>query len=389
MSSRRFRSFSLSLMLLALPSAILAQSQNSSLSGTVSDASGAIMPNVNLTLTSIERQTVAKATSSNAGLYTFPNLEPGNYELEAKAAGFRPYVQKGISLSIGQSVHVDLKLEVGSDVQSIEVTGNASTLNFDNAVKQEGIGPETLNELPLIVAGGPRNSAQFAVLMPGVSTGGGGSAFDARINGGLQSGDEAIMDGVSMQEGTMSQSGMVAFADFRLTPDMVSEFKVLTSSYEPEYGASTGAQLIATTKSGTSEYHGGGFEYLRNKSLNATQFQLNRKEGDQRPKDNEHEFGGFLGGPLTIPYINRHNRWRTFFFTDIEFFRIAGGASRPTLSIPSLKERNGDFTDWVDSSTGQLIPIFDPATTRANPNYTRQLIRVSGEVPPKGTWPRL
>ena len=373
MFSTRISIIGLGLLLSVLPSAILAQSQNSSLSGSVSDASGAVMPNVSLTLTSVERQSVAKATSNSAGLYTFPNLEPGNYELEAKASGFRPFVQKGISLSIGQSVHVDLKMEIGSDVQSIEVTGNASTLNFDNAVKQEGIGPETLNELPLIVAGGPRNSAQFAVLMPGVSTGGGGSAFDARINGGLQSGDEAIMDGVSMQEGTMSQSGMVAFADFRLTPDMVSEFKVLTSSYEPEYGASTGAQLIATTKSGTSEYHGGAFEYLRNKSLNATQFQLNRKPGDQRPKDNEHEFGGFLGGPLTIPFINRHNRWRTFFFTDIEFFRIAGGASRPTLSIPSLKERNGDFTDWVDSSTGALIPILDPATTRANPNYNPNL----------------
>jgi hypothetical protein len=373
MTVSKIRNICFAVLLSALPPALVAQSQNSSLSGTVTDTSGAVMANVNLTLTSLERQSVAKAVSSTAGLYTFPNLEPGNYELEARASGFRPFIQKGISLSIGQSVHVDLKLEVGSDVQSIEVTGNASTLNFDNAVKQEGIGPETLNELPLIVAGGPRNSAQFAVLMPGVSTGGGNSAFDARINGGLQSGDEAIMDGVSMQEGTMSQSGMVAFADFRLTPDMVSEFKVLTSSYEPEYGASTGAQLIATTKSGTSEYHGGGLEYLRNKSLNATQFQVNRKPGDQRPKDNEHEFGGFLGGPLTIPFINRHNRWRTFFFTDIEFFRIAGGASRPTLSIPSLKERNGDFTDWIDSSTGQLIPILDPATTRLNPGYNPNL----------------
>ncbi len=345
-----------------------AQSQNSSLNGNITDSTGAVMANVELILTALDRNTTSKTTSNHDGLYSFPNLVPGNYELQAKAAGFRPYNQKGITTAIGQVVHVDVKMEVGSDVQSININENASTLNFDNAVKQEGIGPETLNELPLIVAGGPRNSAQFAVLMPGVSTGGGGSAFDARINGGLQSGDEAIMDGVSMQEGTMSQSGMVAFADFRLTPDMVSEFKVLTSSYEPEYGASTGAQLIATTKSGTSDYHGGGFEYLRNKSLNATQFQINRAPGDQRPKDNEHEFGGFLGGPMTFPFINRHNRSRTFFFTDIEFFRIAGGASRPTLSIPSLKERNGDFTDWVDG-TGALIPVFDPSTTRPNPNF--------------------
>lgn len=339
------------------------------MSGTVTDPSGAVMPGVELSLTSLQRDRTVKTVTNSEGLYSFPNLEPGNYELKAAAQGFRNYVQKGITLNVNQLVRQDVKMEVGSDVQSVEVEANASPLNFDNAVRQEGITPGTLNELPLIVAGGPRNSAQFAVLMPGVSSGGGNNAFDARINGGLQSGDEAIMDGVSMQEGTMAQSGMVAFADFRMTPDMVSEFKVLTSSYEPEYGASTGAQIIATTKSGTTEFHGGAFEYLRNKSLNATQFTLNRKPGDQRPKDNEHEFGGFLGGPIQIPKIYKNNDLhKTFFFTDIEFFRIAGGANRPTLSIPSLLERQGDFSDWRDAS-GSLIPIFDPLTTRKNPNF--------------------
>jgi hypothetical protein len=370
----------LAALLLLIPTAILAQSQNSSLNGTISDPSGAVMSKVEVTLTSLARQTVSRATTNGEGFYTFPNLEPGDYELKTAVTGFRPFVQRGITLALNQIVRNDVKLEVGSDVQTVEVNSNASPLNFDNAVKQEGIDPKTLNELPLIVSGGPRNSAQFAVLMPGVSTGGGNNAFDARINGGLQSGDEAIMDGVSMQEGTMSQSGMVAFADFRLTPDMVSEFKVLTSSYEPEYGASTGAQLIATTKSGTNQYHGGVFEYLRNKSLNATQFQLNRQPGDQRPKDNEHEFGGFLGGPLSIPWLNPHNKWRTFFFTDIEFFRIAGGASRPTLSIPSLAERQGDFRDWVDSS-GALIPIYDPATTRANPAFNPNVASGANNLP--------
>ncbi len=344
------------------------QSQNSSLSGTVTDASGANVPAVELALTSLQRNTTAKTVANSEGLYSFPNLEPGNYELKAGAKGFRNYLQKGITLSVNQLVRVDVKLEVGIDVQTLEVVSNASPLNFDNAVRQEGITPATLNELPLIVAGGPRNSAQFAVLMPGVTTGGGNNAFDARINGGLQSGDEAIMDGVSMQEGTMAQSGMVAFADFRMTPDMVSEFKVITSSYEPEYGASTGAQIIATTKSGTTEFHGGVFEYLRNKSLNATQFTIDRKPGDQRPKDNEHEFGGFLGGQIKIPKIYNSDRFKTFFFTDIEFFRIAGGANRPTLSLPSLLERTGDFSDWKDAS-GQLIPIYDPRTTRNNPNF--------------------
>ena len=362
----RLRVFCL-LSLAFVPILTWAQSQNASVGGVVTDPSGATVPNVELTLTSLQRQSTAKATTSSDGLYSFPNLEPGAYELKAVVTGFRQFVQKGITLNVNQLSRLDIKLEVGSDVQTVEVDANASPLNFDNATKQEGISPDTINELPLVVAGGPRNSAQFTVLMPGVSTGGGNDAFDARINGGLQSGDEAIMDGVSMQEGTMAQSGMVAFADYRMTPDMISEFKVLTSSYEPEYGTSTGAQIIATTKSGTSQFHGGGFEYLRNKDLNATQFQINRAPGDQRPKDSEHEFGFFIGGPAKLPYVNRDNR-KTFFFTDWEWFRIKGGANRPTLSLPSLLERQGDFSDWKDAN-GSLIPIFDPATLRANPNF--------------------
>ena len=123
--------------------------------------------------------------------------------------------------------------------------------------QEHGISPETLNQLPLLMNSGPRAAASFATLMPGVSTGGGNNAFDARINGGLQSGDEASLDGVSMQQGFMSQGGMVSiFQDFPMSPDMVSEVKVLTSNYAPEYGSSTSGQIMAVTKSGGSSFHG-------------------------------------------------------------------------------------------------------------------------------------
>jgi hypothetical protein len=252
---------------------------------------------------------------------------------------------------------VDVQLEVGAVEQTVEVVANASPLNFDNATRQEGVAPETINDLPLIVSGSPRNAAQFAVLLPGVNTGGTNNAFDARINGGLQSGDEAIMDGVSMQQGTMSQTGMISFWDFRMTPDMISEFKVLTSNYEPQYGSTTSANIMVTTKSGTNDFHGGGYEYLRNTSLNARQF-----GADTRPKDNEHDFGGFIGGPVKLPGL-WSSLFKTYFYTNFEKFYIRGGVNRPTLSIPSLKQRQGDFTDWRDAA-GNLIPIFDPASTR-------------------------
>ena len=170
-------------------------------------------------------------------------------------------------------------------------------------------------------------------------------------------GDEAVMDGVSMQEGTMSQSGMVSFFDFAQTPDMVNEVRVLTSSYEPEYGTTTGGEIIVTTKSGTDQFHGGGYEYLRNKDLNALQFTNQRPVGDPRPKDNENEFGGFIGGPVKLPFLpfvwgSNH---KTYFFFDAEYLRSLGGTESPVVSIPSVQERSGNFSDL-----GQ--PIYDPTT---------------------------
>jgi hypothetical protein len=142
-----------------------------------------------------------------------------------------------------------------------------------------------------------------------------------------------------------------------MTPDMISEFRVLTSSYEPEYGSSTGGQLIATTKSGGSQYHGGGFEYLRNDVFNARQWQAST-----RGKDKEHEYGGFIGGPVKIPRLYNTDKARTFFYLDIEAFRQRGGTSVSTLSVPTMQERTGDFSDWTGA-------IYDPTTTRLNPNF--------------------
>ena len=168
-------------------------------------------------------------------------------------------------------------LPVAGAQEKIEVIGGSSVLSV-TATQEHGISPETLNQLPLLLNSGPRAAATFALLMPGVSTGGGNNAFDARINGGLQSGDEATVDGVSMQQGFMSQGGMVSiFQDFPMSPDMVSEVKVLTSNYAPEYGSSTGGQIMAVTKSGGSSFHGSAFEFHRDDSLTAKQWGRQRQ----------------------------------------------------------------------------------------------------------------
>ena len=380
--------FSLLLALL-LPALGLAQSFTSTISGTVTDPTGAVIPNAEMTLSLIATGTSARGTTGPAGLYSFPNLRPGIYELKASAPGFRDFVQRGVEVGIGQSVRADVRLELGAAIQTVEVTASASPLKVDTAEVEGGVTPSTLKELPLLVAGTVRSAASFAILMPGVSTGGGDNPFDARINGGLQTGDEAVMDGASMQQGMMNQTGMISiYSDFPMTPDMVSELRVLTSSYAPEYGSSLSGQIVVESKSGGANFHGGVYEYLRNTALNARQF-----GSENRPVDYEHDFGGFIGGPFklpggrNIPWFNT-GRKKSYFYLNLEGFRRSGGVVAPVRSVPSARNKQGDFTDWRDADTGELIPIYDPATTRkidpsgpwAASNLTRDQFQCDGQL---------
>ncbi len=345
-----------------VPTLCRAQNVNASLSGTITDPSAAAVPGAELTLTAQETGVVAKFTTGTDGVYSFPNLQPGSYQLLVSAHGFRDYRQQGILVRVGDFLRQDVTLILGAATQTVDVVANPSPLNFDNAQRKEGVSPETMKELPLVVAGGPRSAAGFVNLLPGV-TNGGGDVTNAHFNGSVAYSGEALLDGISLEYPSGGNGMFSAFFDFPQSPDMISEIKVLTSNYEPQYGSTGGAIVIMETKSGTSQFHGGVYEYHRNTAFNARQF-----GADTRPHDLENDFGGFLGGPAKFP-LAWSGSHKTFFFFDYERFRIAGGLSRPTLSIPSMKERQGDFSDWVDSSTGNLIPVYDPATLRANPTF--------------------
>jgi hypothetical protein len=325
-----------------------------SINGTITDSSGAVVPGANVILTQLATRVERSFVTASDGFYSFPDIAPGNYSVKVSAMGFQT-AETAVSVRVNQLVRTDLQLAVGTTTETVNVTAAASQINFEDATQQAGIAPEVLLELPLLLGGGPRRATDFVLLAPGATTGGTDDAFTTRFNGGLQAADEALLDGISMIEGTIANNGMIAFADFAITPEMVQEVKVLTSSYEPQYGTTNSAVIQGQTKSGTSEYHGGVFWYHYNAALNARQFGT-----DEKGKNIQNNFGGFVGGP--VPFLNRGNK-KTFFYYLNERFRIRGGGYRPTVSIPSLKERQGDFTDWVDAN-GDLIPIFDPATTR-------------------------
>ena len=360
--------------LLALSGTAFGQTVNGAITGVVKDSSGGVVPDVALTLRNVATdQTVGTTVSGPEGEYAFRNLPPAKYEVQATKEGFQQVAHPDIDVTLGSVQRVEITLPVGAQEQRVEVLGGSSVL-ATTETQEHGISPETLQQLPLLMNSGPRAAAGFVTLMPGVSTGGRANPFDARINGGLQSGDEASVDGVSMQQGFMSQGGMISiFLDFPMSPDMVSEVKILTSNYAPEYGSSTGGQIMAVTKSGGSSFHGAAFEFHRDDSLRAKQWGTGEK-----PEFNRNNYGANIGGPVKLPGL-WSDKVKSYFYFDIEGYRQTGGSNQPTLSIPSIAERNGDFRDWRDAA-GNLIPIYDPATLTPD-GHKQQFMGCDGKTP--------
>lgn len=349
---------SFTLFLCSAPTLLLAQGLNGQISGTVRDPSGASIPNAELTLRDLSTGIQIKTKSAQDGLYAFPNLLLGTYDLTTSASGFEDFEQKGIVVNLSSTLRVDVKLELGSNVQTVRVSANASPLNFDNPEQKGSISPQTLEELPLILAGHARSAVSFARLLPGVTSGGDEDKlnFNSRINGGMNEADEAVLDGASIMDGSLGQNGiLMGVTGHPFSPDAIQEITLLTSNYDPQFGATASSVTIASTKSGTDSWHGEAYELAHNTAFNARQWGQS-----SRPKDNESDFGGNLGGPIKIPSFFWTGRQKTYAFANYEGFRQVGGVTAPIVSIPTTQERQGNFSDWP-------FPIYDPATTSINP----------------------
>jgi hypothetical protein len=344
----------LGVFLLAVASMSRAQDVNASLSGTVTDASNAAIPGAKLSLTNEATGFQATFVSDAAGEYSFRNLTPGTYDLVVSMTGFKAETQKGIELAVNQTARTDIHLSVGQMSETVTVTAETSLMNYENQTLEGGVSPEVLQDFPLVVSGAPRSSVAVATMMPGVTSAGGNNAFNARINGGLVTGDEAIVDGVTVSEGYMNQSGMVALqTDFGMSPDITSEVHVLTANYDAQYGNTTSGQLIIQTKSGGEQFHGGGYDYIRNDYFNAIQY-----GNAKRPPDKENDFGAFVGGPWYIPGFHGPNSFlKGYFYFNWEGFQDHGGAVSANDSIASTNDRTGNFSGWAS----QLWYPNDPA----------------------------
>jgi hypothetical protein len=330
----------LGLLFTATP-ATFGQDINASLSGMVTDPNNGAIPGAKLTLTNEDTGFQSNFISNDAGEYTFRNLTPGKYDLVVTAANFKSESKKGIELAVNQVARVDIHLSIGKADETVTVSADTSLINYENASLEGGVSPEVLQDFPLVVSGAPRSAVAVATMMPGVTSGGGDSAYNVRINGGMVTGDEAIVDGVTADEGYMGQSGMVAlWSDFGMSPDITSEVHVLTANYDAQYGNTTSGQLIVQTKSGGEKFHGGGYEYIRNDLFNAIQY-----GGTHKPPDKENDYGAYIGGPWYIPGFHGDKSFlKGYFYFNWEAFKDHGGANSTTDSIATTAERTGNFT---------------------------------------------
>jgi hypothetical protein len=333
-----------------------AQVERASIVGNLTDKSGAPMPGVEISVTNDGTNATIRIASDESGGFTAVNLIPGSYTVAASRTGFRPVTFRNFVLQVGQTARLDITMEVGTVEQTVEVTGTLPLLQTENASVGQVIEQGAVNALPL----NGRNFVQLAILAPGVSgldyaqsgtinTGRrpdelrpGGTAIQA--NGALSQSNQVLLDGIDNTE-MISQTFIV-----RPAVEGIQEFKVLTNNAGAEYGRSVGAVVVVTSKSGTNNFHGSLFEFLRNEKLDARNFFA--RSDAPKPPFKLNQYGASLGGPVI--------RNRTFFFVNYEGYREVFGDTQ-LVTVPVAQVRNGDFNGIVPNG------VYDPLTTRANP----------------------
>src|SRR6266536_1370567 len=346
MPSSRTRTVGLLLTLafvLGLHSAALAQTGAASITGLLTDQSGAAAAGVTVTATNLATSVAYTAVSNSAGNYTITSVPVGTYVVKAELSGFKTATTKAIELEAKQIARLDFKMEVGALEDTVEVTAAAPVLQTESATVGEVISGNTVNSLPL----NGRNTGQLSLLLPGVVTVnpssftairnfGGGRPF---VNGNREQTNNYTLDGVDMNE---SIDNLVAYQP---SPDALSEISVETNNYAADTGNVGGAVISNVIKSGTNRFRGNAFEFYRNSDFDANTW-ANNRSGAPRQERKQHIFGATLGGPLV--------KNKLFFFADYQGTHYNAPGTE-VLSVAPASWRNGDFS-------GVSTVIRDPVT---------------------------
>jgi hypothetical protein len=335
--------------LFVYPVTALAQTGAASVTGIVTDQSGATVPGATVTATNQATNVVYTALSNEAGNYTITSLPVGTYVVKAELASFKTAATKPIQAEAMQVVRIDFKLELGSLEQTVEVTGETPVLQTENATVGEVISGTTLQALPL----NGRNASQLSLSLPGVvtpnpgsftgarNTGGGGRPY---VNGNREQTNNYTIDGVDMNE---SIDNLIAYQP---SPDALAEISVETNNYSADTGNVAGAVISHVVKSGTNLFRGNAFEFYRNSDMDANQWANNRSNA-AKPERRQDIFGGTLGGPIV--------RNKVFFFGNYQGTRFEAPGSQ-LISVAPASWRSGDLSGVTatirDPQTGQAFP---------------------------------
>src|SRR5467141_4861914 len=338
---------------------VSAQEITGSIVGTVTDSKGGVVPNAKVTITNTDQLVVVRTlTTDDRGEYAAPLLPVGRYSVTAEIAGFKKVTQSGVVLNVNDKLAVNFNLEVGMVSESVTVEANSLRVELQSVTATGLINGTQLRELSL----NSRNYAALVLLVPGASDSGnadqifpgatapiGTNVMSFQINGNRREENNWQVDGAdNVDRG--SKLTLLSFPSI----DAISEFRVVRGVYDAESGRSAGGQVNVITRSGTSDIHGGLYEFFRNDDLNANSFFNNATTPvTPRPTLRYNDFGGTVGGPVWIPKIYEQ-RNKTFFFVSEEARRIVT-YSNPTATIPYPGMANGQFnhvvcTQWANSN---------------------------------------
>ena len=342
------------------PATVRAQTTSASVSGTVQDAQGAVLPGVTVTLTSRTQGNTLTTTTDNEGRFVFSIVRPDTYSLQVALEGFKTLEQTNLVVNANDKFSAGiLKMEVGSMSEEITVTGRVSELQSASGERSFALESESLKN----IANNGRALFNFATLVPGALQQGGsgseiGSVSGFTVNGQRPNSNNITIDGVANID-TGDNGGNMATTNI----DAVAEFKVLTNSYQAEYGRAVGAQLQVVTKSGSRDFHGSGYWYGRRSEWNANTWTNKRVTPEIQPaKTSRNDSGYTIGGPIWVPGAFNQDRRKLFFFFSQEFQRRTDPAAERQARVPTALERRGDFSQSVDTS-GNPFPYIRDHTT--------------------------
>jgi hypothetical protein len=345
--------------------ALSAQSTLGTITGLVTDSTGAVIPSAVVAATNTATGVRVQTVSSSTGNYVIPSLQVGPYEVSVAVSGFKTFSRSGINLSSNDNIRVDIVLEVGQTSDRVVVTAEAPPLKTESTEVSTTMENKLVTDMPLAAAGiggGMRNAFSIMMMMPQVKSGNGESAWDdLQIGGGQQHDFNVSVDGLSVEMGWRNHVGYMN----RLTPavDAVEEFRIDTAAFKAEDSRASGGNITITTKSGTNELHGLLFDYYQSQRFNANSW-LNNKLGRKKSVFHRNDYGANVGGPVYIPGLY-NGKNKTYFFVSYEGYRWPQTLDPSQLTIPTQDMLRGDFSG-LKNADGSLIPIYDPTTTRSD-----------------------